>query len=111
MNTTDQTIDLEQLVLEHTKLTDDIAALTERRDTIKHLLAKHLPDGGNIAGHVVQVTRPRRLDPKALEQAYPVAQHPELYRPALDTAAVKKHIAEVELDAFKIEGRPSVTVK
>jgi hypothetical protein len=59
----------------------------------------------------VQVRPSRRLDAKAVEAAYPVAQNPELYKPAIDTAAIKDHIAPKDLDQFYVENRPSIVVK
>lgn len=102
---------LEQLVLERQKHKETIDALNQRVDTINAILADHLPAGGTVAGYTVTVTTPRRLDPRKIEAAFPVAQHPEFYKRAIDTTAVRKHIAEVELEQYMTEGKPTVTVK
>lgn len=68
--------------------------------------------GTHAAGRwSVQVRSSRRLDARAVEAAYPVAQHPELYKPAIDTTALKDHIAPVDLDQFYVDNRPSIVVK
>lgn len=68
--------------------------------------------GNHQAGEwSVQVRPSRRLDAKKIEEAYPVAKHPELYKPAIDTAEVKRHIAAIDLENFYVESRPSVVIK
>lgn len=115
MNTTDDTlapdVKAKQLAEEYTALAEQAEHIKHRQDEIKALLAELLPEGGPAGNHQVTVTRPRRIDPKAIEKAFPVHVRPELYVPRVDTAAVRKHIAEVDLDPFLTEGRPTVTVK
>ena len=53
----------------------------------------------------------RRLNPGRFQQAFPVAQYPYLYKPAVDTTAIKEHLAPKALDAFYDEGRPVVRVR
>lgn len=103
---------IEQLVIERAKLTNDRDALIERIAELDALITHHLPIGTHtVVDHKVVITTPSRLDPKKLEQAYPVAQHPELYKPAIDTAAVKARIAPLELERYKTASRPQVRVQ
>lgn len=102
---------LEQLVLERAKLTNDRDALIERIAELDSILTTHLTAGTHtLADHTVIITTPARLDPKKLEAAYPVAQHPELYKPTIDTTAVKNNISPIELDQYKTTGRPQVRI-
>lgn len=96
---------------EYTRLADQADHIKQRQDQIKALLAELLPEGGHVGDYKVTVTRPRRLDPKAIEKAFPVTQRPELYRPAINTTAVRKHIAEVDLEQFMVEGAPVVKIQ
>lgn len=96
---------------EYTQLADQATRIKDRQDQIKTILADLLPTGGDVGDYRVTVTRPRRLDPKAIEAAFPVTQRPELYRPAINTTAVRKHIAEVDLERFMVEGAPVVKVQ
>ncbi|MBC7308267.1 MAG: hypothetical protein H5T80_15355 [Dietzia sp.] len=112
-DTTSELIEVEALALEAVKLADEQAAITERIDTIKARLLTILPPGTHQAGpYRVQVKAgPRRLDTTALEAAYPVIEHPELYSPKPDTAKVKHHLAPAVLDGFYVEGRPQVVIQ
>lgn len=110
---TDELLEVEALALEAVKLADEQGAITERIDTIKARLLVLLPHGSHPAGpYRVQVKAgPRRLDTAALEQAFPVVQHPELYSPKPDTAKVKHHLAPAVLDGFYVEGRQQVVIQ
>lgn len=118
MNTTpttpeDDIIALEQLVTEYTKLGAEVEAIKERQDEIKTLLLTKLPQGTHEAGpfKVTVKAGAKRLNNAALMAAYPVTAHPEMYKAALDTTAVKKHIAPVELEQFQDTGAPTLAVK
>jgi len=100
-----------QLADEYTTLAETAERAKQRMDEIKAILADLLPTGGPAGDYKVTVTRPKRLNAKALEQAFPVAQHPHLYAPAISTAAVRAHIAEVDLAQYQVEGRPVVKIQ
>lgn len=102
--------------LEH--LAERRAHLREQRDQIDTQLAeiddqiRALGIGTHDAGEwTVQVQTNRRLNTSLLEQRYPVAQHPELYKPAINTAEVKKRIAAIDLEDFYTESAPKVLVR
>jgi hypothetical protein len=104
--------DDEQLVLELVKLAETIDQLEQRRKTIRAALARRYDVGTHdLAGHQVVVTRPGRLDTGALAAAHPVAERPELYRPAVDLDAVRHHIAPADLEAFKTYGSKQVSIR
>lgn len=110
----DTILEVEQLALEDVKLADEAQHIAERRDAIRARLLQIHPEPGTIpAGpYTVQVKRgARRLNAGRLEADYPVTQHPELYAPKVDTAAVKHHIAGAVLDAYYDEGRPTVVIQ
>lgn len=97
---------------EYTQLAEQADRIKQRQDQIKQLLAELLPTGGGHVGdYTVKVARPHRINPSAVENAFPVATHPWLYKPTIDTAAVRKHIAEVDLTPYMTEGKPVVTIK
>jgi hypothetical protein len=108
----DTILRIEQLAIEDVKLRDEEAAIKERRDEIKSILRTLVPVGTTPAGtYKVIVTDPAKLDTKALAEAYPVTSHHHLYKPTLDTAAVRKHVAPVDLEKYTTHGTPVVTVK
>ena len=109
MDTTDRITETEQLVIERAKLTSDRDALAERIAELDSLITASLPAGTHtIADHKLIITVPSRLDPKKLEQAFPVARFPDYYKATIDTASVKAHVAPVELEQYKTAGRPQV---
>lgn len=112
MTTPDQTIDLEALAIELTKLAAEEEAIKERTDTIKAIFLGHFEVGAHPVGpyKVTIKAGARRLNATRLTAAFPVTQHPELYKPVLDTTAVKEHMAPVQLAAFQDAGAPTVTV-
>lgn len=112
--TADAILEVEALALEDVKLADEQAAIAERREHIKARLLTLHPEPGTIpAGpyKVIIKAGPRRLDPAKVAEAYPVTQHPELYKPALDTTAVKHHLAPAELERYQSQGRPQVVIQ
>jgi hypothetical protein len=112
MTTPAQTIDLEALATEYTHLTADEETIKERKDTIKAILLASFEVGAHPVGpyKVTIKAGARRLNAARLTAAFPVTQHPELYKPVLDTTAVKEHMAPVQLAAFQDAGAPTVTV-
>jgi len=101
----------EQLVARRVTLREDLEYIQSQLDQIdEEIRARGI--GNHPAGEwTVSVSPNRRLDPKRIEASYPVAQHPELYKPAVDTAAVKRHIAAIDLEDFYTEYQPRVVVK
>lgn len=79
---------------------------------IKEQLAT-LPVGKHEAGdHLVTVRAGSRIvDAKAFEAAKPQKDFPMLYKSVFDLDAAKAFIAPVELDFYKVQGNPVVTVK
>ena len=53
----------------------------------------------------------RRLDKKKLMAAYPFAEHPELYKPEPDAAAVKKALEPEEYESLCSQSEGSVKVQ
>lgn len=93
------------------KIAEEIKNLDDLRKEYDEKIAALAGEGTTTAGaYKVTVTRPRRLDAKKLEAAYPVAAHPTFYKRALDTTAVKKAIAENDLEQFQSLGSPSVRI-
>lgn len=109
----DDLLELDQLAAELVKRQAAIEADKERCDEIRAVLRRRLPRGTTSTGsHQVLVKAgARRLNAGRLTAAYPVVARPELYRPVIDTAAVKQRIAPVDLVAFQDEGTPVVEVK
>ena len=111
--TAEDLLELDQLAAELTKRMAAIEADKERVDEIKAILRGRLPRGThNTGSHQVLVKAgSRRLNATRLTTAYPVVEHPELYRPVIDTTAVKTHLAPVDLAQFQDAGTPTVEVK
>jgi hypothetical protein len=101
----------DELTQERAALAATVAQLQERIGQIDDLYREHLDFGVHqFGGLKVSVQHNRRLDTKAVQAAYPVAQRPELYRPAIDTTELKRHVAAVELEGFYNESAPRVVV-
>lgn len=110
--TPDEVIVLEQLLAEDAKLAETADRIAQRRTEIRSLLGAKLPDGTTALGEAkVVISTLRRLDNAAIERAYPVAAYPHLYKPSLDTKAVRDNIAPVELAALTKAGTRTVTVR
>jgi hypothetical protein len=102
-------------------LAEDVArrvALKERADHIAQEIAliddrlRTHDFGNHDAGeYQLQVQHNRRLDAAAIEARFPVAQYPHLYKPAVNTAALKENFAPVELEKFYVEGAPKIMVR
>lgn len=102
---------IEELVERRVALKQDAEYIQGQLDLIDEAI-RALGYGNHDAGAwTVQVQHNRRLDPRAIEAAYPVTQHPELYKPAVDTTAVKRHIAAIDLEDFYVESTARVVVK
>lgn len=116
MTTTDPTTDqdiaeLEQLAMHRAKISEEIKNLDDIRKEYDEKITALAGEGTTKAGpYKVTVTVPKRLDAKAIEAAFPVAKHPEFYKRAVDTAAVKDHIAKVDLAAYQTAGSPTVRI-
>lgn len=83
-------------------------------DDAKAELADTLDAGQHDLGPVkVTVTVPKRLDTKAAAQEWTLEDHPEMWvcpDPKIDTKALAKHVAPVDLEPFKKAGAPIVKV-
>ncbi|GMA22254.1 hypothetical protein GCM10025864_44800 [Luteimicrobium album] len=110
--TDDQLVVVEQLAIRKAKLRDEKTSIDEEIAAIDTQLRALLPDGTTQAGQLkVIVTVPARLDTKKLAEAFGPAQHPVLYRAAIDTAAVKEHMSPAQLRPFQVAGARTVTVR
>lgn len=101
---------LEQLAAERAALLaqrDDITAALEANKAAI-LAATDGPDKYAAGPLTIEVTQASRLDLAAIAKAYPVNDHPQLYKLTPDTKAVRHHIAEADLDAFTVHSAPSV---
>lgn len=83
-------------------------------DDAKTDLADTLEAGQHDLGPVkVTVTVPKRLDTKAAAEHWTLEEHPEMWvcpDPKIDTKALAKHVAPVDLEPFKKPGSPIVKV-
>lgn len=109
----DDLIDIEQLAAELAKRQEAIAADVDRIAEIKAILATRLPVGTLAVGdyEVIVKAGARRLSTSRLAAAFPVETHPSLYKPTLDTAAVKAQFAPVALAEYQDQGKPTVEVR
>lgn len=106
-----QIAELEQLAMHRAKIAEEIKNLDDLRKEYDEKIAGLAGEGTTPAGdYKITVTRPRRLDAKKIEAAYPVTQHPTFYKRAVDTTAVKKAIAENDLEPFTTQGSATVRV-
>jgi len=102
---------LQNLVREYAELQARTAPDLARMDEIKKHLRALDYGSHDIAGLKISVSRNTRLDAKAFSEKYPVLQFPHFYKSAPDSAAIKKHLAPVEIEDLSTEGDPRVTIK
>lgn len=111
--TTDQTAELEQLAMHRAKIAEEVKNLEELRKEYDEKIAAIAGEGTTKAGpYKVTVTVPKRLDAKKVEAAFPVAQHPELYKRGVDTAKVKAagELGQLVLADYQTAGSPTVRI-
>lgn len=120
MNTTptpEQLDQLDQLVQHRQKIATEAKNLEQvRKDYDAKILALAAEIGHEhgslpVGEHTLTVANYRQLDKKRLATDYPIAQHPEIYAAEISTTAVKKHIAEADLDAYYLDKGTQVRIK
>lgn len=91
-----------------------MAEMKEEAELIKAELAETLEAGQHDLGPVkVTVTVPKRLDAKAAAKEWTLEDHPEMWvcpDPKIDTKALTKNVAPVDLEPFKKPGAPIIKV-
>lgn len=87
--------------------------IKERLDEIKAILVNEAGAGTHTLGvHKVQIRAGvRRLNTSRLTATYPADQFPQLYKNAIDTAAVKNQFAPAALEDFYELGSAVVSFK
>lgn len=111
--TADQIAELEQLAMHRAKIAEEVKNLEEIRKEYDEKIAALAGEGTTKAGaYKVTVTVPKRLDAKKLEAAFPVAQHPELYKRAIDTTKAKAaaELGQFTLSDYQTAGSPTVRI-
>src|SRR5690606_14334322 len=94
---------LRALAAEYVSINEQIEQLNERKALIVAEFRSLGKGNHNAVDWTVQVQPNRRLNAEAFEAAFPVAQHPEFYKPTINLAAVKERIAPAELDNWYSE--------
>lgn len=102
---------IEELAEEYATLAADIEPKQARMEELKKQF-RQLPKGTHdLAGLAVTVSANRRLNTKALEEAYPASEHGELYKQAIDTKAAREHLGEEMIEDFTVESENKVSVR
>ena len=107
---------LAPLAAEKATIDEQVAALTERRDTIvqaiRDLVATSGPGTYGAGDREVVVQLNRRLDLAKLAADHPVESNPELYKLTPDTKLVRANLAPADVDRYMVPaGLDKVTVK
>jgi hypothetical protein len=103
---------MQALAREYATLQAEGARITARMDEIKKTFKFDLPFGTHpIAGLSVGIAHNTQFDGKAFAEDFPVLKYPQLYKPALDSSAIKENFAPAQLKKYVGEGDPRVTVK
>jgi hypothetical protein len=104
---------VDALALELDEIQARQAADKDRADAIKATLGAALPFGSlSAAGGTLKLSiqHNRRRNDARFMAAYPFEKYPELYKPALDTTAIKHEIAPAELEEYSDELAPKVII-
>lgn len=94
---------------EYVNLLELKADLEQRMGEIQDVF-RALPFGAHMAGDHLKLSvqhNIRRDDAKFMSE-YPYEAFPHLYKPAIDSAVVKREFAPADLEAFQIEGAPKI---
>ncbi|EGT4751832.1 hypothetical protein DD097_16295 [Clostridioides difficile] len=94
-------------------LQDTIQSMELEAEQIKQqILDTHEPGTYPADGvKVIVKAGVRRLDSAKLQHDYPAAEHPDLYKVALDSKAVKAHFSPLQLEDYQTVGARSVMIK
>lgn len=99
-----------QLIDKYLDLKLQAESLTDQMDAIKERLAELHPDGIDTGTHKVAISKPGRINEKALAEAFPAHDHPYLYSVKPDTKKVRAKFSPEQLEAFLTFGKPSVRI-
>lgn len=102
---------IEELAEEYATLAADIEPKQARMEELKKQFRVLERGTHDIGGLAITVSRNVRLNTKALAEAYPQAENPELYATKIDTAAVREHLDPDMVEDFISEGDAKVSVK
>jgi hypothetical protein len=104
---------IEQLVIEYGSITELKNQTDARLAEIREALSSELAIGTHeIAARKVIIAVRNGLDKAAIAEAYPLANHLELYVTEVDTKAARNFIAPTDLKTkFSIPGPKTVTVR
>lgn len=102
----------EVLVKEYVRLQEQREHIDQQMDTLKAELRTLGVGSHPIAGVTVSIAPNRRIDPKLVAEQYPVEKHPELWKAAPDTTAIRKNLAPIRVEQLMTEsGEPKVTIR
>lgn len=109
-------INLEQAAQRILTISEQIEALTEEKGALTAAVLTQVEPGTkrDAGDYTISVGKPvQRLSATRIMLTYPVTEHPHLYKAAIDTAAVKKHLAPAVLAAEGLydESTPRVTIR
>lgn len=98
-----------RLMARYQHLKETIAQYKTEMDNIKTQLAHTFPQGGEIDGHKISITRGRVSWPKAAK-AFPMTDFPQLYRQeiVIDQEKAQAQIAPATLDQYRTESTVSI---
>jgi hypothetical protein len=87
------------------------AAADERMKAIEADFRASLDLGNYGYGNAkVSVQRNTQQDKAAIAEAFPPAEFPQFYKPAIDTTALKRGLTGEQYESFQIAGDPKVII-
>lgn len=102
----------EALVKEYLQLQEQAEHIDQRKDAIKAELRTLGEGSHDLAGVKVSIAPNRRIDAALVAEQYPVEQHPELWKAAPDTTAIRKNLAPIRVEQLMSEsGEPKVSIR
>lgn len=88
-----------------------LAELTEVRDSIKERITAHVTFGTYDVGNLkLTIRHNRRLNVARFMARYSPDEHPALFKPAPDSAAIKQYLAPADTADLYDEGAPVVVI-
>lgn len=96
------------LINQYISLKEEATLIKDRMEAIKQALFELYPDGGNIEGHRLTLTK-GRVNWVKVSENYSPETHPELYTLQFDPKKAEQHLPPIQLNPYRL--KPIKTIR